>query len=73
MSGRLPDGFSYIVPLTQPMLRTLDQMARGRSTARVVGARYGLPLLRYPSGEHVVLTTMGRLERLGRCDQQPSH
>jgi len=48
-------------------------MAKGRSTARVVGARYGLPLLRYPSGEHVVLTTMGRLERLGRCDQQPSH
>jgi len=50
------------------MLRTLDQMAKGRSTARVVGSHYGLPLLRYPSGEHVVLTTMGRLERLAQCE-----
>jgi hypothetical protein len=49
------------------MLRMLDQMANGRSTARVVGVMYGLPMLRYPSGTLVLLTTSGKLERI-RCE-----
>jgi hypothetical protein len=49
------------------MLRTLDQMSASRSTAKVISSRYGLPLLRYPSGTLVLLTTTGRLERI-RCE-----
>jgi len=58
----------FVIPLTRAMLRTLDFMAQSRTSARVVGVRYGLPLLRYPAGQLVILTTTGKLERV-RCER----
>lgn len=50
------------VPYTVAMERRLELLAE--TGARIVGVKDGLPVVRAPSGRRMVLTTLGRLERI---------
>lgn len=48
------------VPFTSAMSMRLDKLD---PNAKVVGVQHGLPVLVFPSGRRLVLTTTGHLER----------
>lgn len=54
-----------IVPFTEAMARKLDLIARSfeEPQARVVGLCKGFPLIEYPSGRRIYLTSEGRALR----------
>jgi hypothetical protein len=58
------DDNDYAPIFTVSMSVALDKIAKRGGGVRVVGVRYGLPVLRYRSGVEALLMTSGRVERL---------